>query len=311
MSKYQILLYYQYTKVDDPDELKRIQEELCRKLNLKGRIIVASEGINGTLEGLTEDTEEYIKIMRHVSRFKDMQFKKSEGTGNAFPKLSIKVRSDIVSQKLEEFKLDPTKETGKYLKPEELHEWIHSGREFYLVDMRNDYETEVGYFKGAIFAPFSNFRDLPKVLPILQELTGKTIVTVCTGGVRCEKASAFLIKNGFLDVYQLYGGIVSYMEKYPNEDFVGKLYVFDGRVTMGFNTDSPMHKVVGRCVVCREAADTYYDCKNLYCQGKRHFISCERCISESRGYCQKCKTGIEKGQVVLNGNSAIYLPKAS
>src|SRR3989338_6600047 len=296
MGKFQILLYYKYIQINDPGRLKKDQDELFRGLNLKGRIIVASEGINGTLEGLTEDTEKYIRLMMNDERLKNVHFKKSEGTGSAFPKLSIKVRSDIVSQKLEEFKLDPAKETGKYLHPEELHEWIHNGKEFYLVDMRNDYETEVGYFKGSIFAPFENFRDLPKVLHILQELTGKTIVTVCTGGVRCEKASAFLIKNGFKDVYQLFGGIVTYMEKYPNEDFVGKLYVFDGRVTMGFNTDSPMHKVVGRCTVCFENADTYYDCKNLYCQGKRHFISCERCIEKSFGYCQKCVSGRQSSE---------------
>src|SRR3989344_6895065 len=218
--------------------------------------------------------------------YKYTHIKKSSGIGNSFPKLSIKVRSEIVSAHLGN-DINPSEVTGKYLTPEQLHNWINSGKNFYLVDMRNDYEQAVGYFANGLLAPFTNFRDLPKILPILEDLKDQVIVTVCTGGVRCEKASGFLLENGFKQVYQLYGGIVSYMEKYPNEDFLGKLYVFDGRVTIGFNIDSSDHKVVGKCKFCKSPAEEYYDCKYLHCKGKRHFISCETCIKEYNGYCSK------------------------
>ncbi len=282
--KYQILLFYQYTKIEGPEEFKQAQVELCQKLNLKGCIIVSREGLNATVEGRLDSTEKYIKQLTKDSRFENTHFKKSFSDGQSFPKLSVKVRSEIVSAHLGN-DIDPTRITGKYLMPDDLHSWIITGKKFFLVDMRNDYEQAVGYFQNSLLAPFTNFRDLPKVLPILDNLRDETIVTVCTGGVRCEKASGFLIESGFKNVYQLYGGIVSYMEKYPNEDFLGSLYVFDGRVTMGFNLDDPKHVIVGRCKFCKEPAETYYDCQNLYCTGKRHFISCQSCLTKNQGYC--------------------------
>jgi len=283
-AKFQVLLYYKYIEIKGPQKLVLDQQALCESLNLKGRIIISSEGINGTVEGKLADTEKYIKVMLKDSNFSDIHFKKSISDGKAFPKLSIKLREEIVSSYLGN-NLNPTQVTGKYLTPEQLHAWINSGKEFFIVDMRNDYEQAVGYFKDSLLAPLQNFRDLPKVLPVLSNLKGKTIVTVCTGGVRCEKASGFLIQNGFLDVYQLYGGIVSYMEKYPNQNFLGVLYVFDGRVTLGFNTKSKKHQMVGKCKFCLKPAEKYFDCKDIHCVGKRHFISCDNCIKLSSGYC--------------------------
>ena len=121
------------------------------------------------------------------------------------------------------------------------------------------------------------FRDLPKVLDSLDHLKDKTILTVCTGGVRCEKASGFLVSHGFNDVYQLYGGIVTYMEKYPGEDFLGSLYVFDNRLVMGFNMDDPDREIIGRCVVCQRPSEHFINCKDGFCH--RHFIVCEYCLN--------------------------------
>lgn len=291
VNSYQILLFYKYIEIKDPQEFRLEQIDLCGRLNLKGRIIIANEGINGTVEGTSENTEKYIKTLIKDKRFADIHFKKSAGNGKSFPKLSVKVRNEIVSAYLGN-NINPAILTGKYITPEQLHEWIHSDKKFYIVDMRNYFEHAVGYFDKSILAPFSNFRDLPKVLPVLGNLKNETIVTVCTGGVRCEKASGFLLKSGFKDVYQLYGGIVSYMEKYPNEDFLGSLYVFDGRVTMGFNLDDKKHVIVGKCKFCFGPAEKYYDCKNIYCKGKRHFINCDRCIEKNLGYCSnECREG--------------------
>lgn len=288
-SNYQVLLYYKYTQIDDPVKLMEQQRQLCQKLGLKGRILIAKEGLNGTVEGLIEKTEEYCREVLKDPRFSDIHWKKSTGTGNAFPKLRIKVRDEIVATHLGKDDVDPTKITGKYVQPEELHEWIKNKKEFYIVDMRNDYEQQSGYFEGSLLSGFKQFWDLPQILPKLEHFKGKTILTVCTGGVRCEKASGFLVKNGFADVYQLFGGIVSYMEKYPNEDFKGKLYVFDDRLVMGFNTDSEKHEVVGRCMHCNKPSDHYVNCADNMCH--LHYICCENCLDEKgNAYCKEsCK----------------------
>ncbi|MSU74980.1 MAG: rhodanese domain-containing protein [Candidatus Magasanikbacteria bacterium] len=337
---FQILLYYKYTHINNPAELVTTQRELCERLNLKGRIIIAEEGINGTVEGLVDDTEKYIQATRLDLRFADIDFKKSVGTGEAFPRLSIKARKEIVSGHLGDADINPTQITGKYIKAEELHSWIHGSnktvcnncftnppsqggdvggvgglhhsttnepttntprvppceggieeclisrepKEFYIVDMRNDYEHKIGFFQNSILPPLKNFRNLSQILPILEPLKNKTVVTVCTGGVRCEKASGFLLQNGFNDVYQLENGIVTYMEKYPEEDFKGKLYVFDGRVTMAFNSPATPHEIVGRCDKCNASSENYVNCNLKSCNA--HFICCEQCYeSNGRVFC--------------------------
>lgn len=283
-NEYQILLYYKYVLIEDPEEEKKKQKVLCESLGLKGRIIVAREGINGTLEGTKENAEKYIEELSQDSRFKEMNWKRSVGTGNAFPKLSVKTRKEIVSLHLTDggvCDVDPNITTGKHLKAEELHEWIRIGKEFYIVDMRNAYEFKIGHFENSILPELNNFRDLPKVVKQIEHLKNKTVLTVCTGGVRCEKASGFLITQGFTDVYQLENGIVTYMEKYPNEDFKGKLYVFDGRVAMGFYTDDPKHEIIGKCDSCGTTSESYVNCANMSCH--RHFITCEECVNKNNG----------------------------
>jgi len=287
-SNFQILLYYKYVEVLNPEEVREEQRALCKELNLKGRIIVANEGINGTVEGLTSDTEKYIEVMERSKYFKDINYKKSEGTGKAFPRLSVKYRPEVVTTSIKG--LNPNKTTGKYLSSADLHAWYEEGREFYLVDMRNDYEYASGYFENYIPSGLSNFHDLKEVLPKIEHLRNKTIVTVCTGGIRCEKASGFLVENGFSDVYQLKDGIQTYMEKYPNKHFKGKLYVFDGRITWGVNTDNEEHEIVGKCDHCKKVCDSYVNCAYNECH--RHFISCEECLDTETNlaFCDKsCK----------------------
>lgn len=277
--EYVILLFYKYVYINDPEAVAEREREICEKLGLKGRCIVATEGINATYEGTKENITGYIKELEKDKRFLGIHFKLSTGTGNAFPKLSVKVRKEIVSLNLGTCDIDPNQITGIHLKPEELHQWLKTGREFYIVDMRNAYEHKVGHFENSILPPIENFRDLPKVVEQIAHLKNKTVLTVCTGGVRCEKASGFLIKEGFTDVYQLDGGIVSYMSKYPNEDFAGKLYVFDGRITMGFYTDDFKHKIIGKCDACGEQSEHYVNCTNPVCH--RHFIICINCLAQN------------------------------
>jgi UPF0176 protein len=275
--KYTIILFYKYVHIENPIGFMREQKKLAGSLGLTGRMIIAEEGVNGTFEGECEKVDEYIKDLLSRPGFEDIHIKRSEGTGSAFPKLSIKVRPEIVATHLpKEEDVDPRVTTGRYLTPEELHEWIQSGKKFYIIDMRNDYEQEVGHFKGSIMSGMKNFYDLPAILPSLAHLQDEPIVTVCTGGVRCEKASGFLVKNGFKDVHQLYGGIVSYMEKYPGEDFLGSLYVFDNRLVMSFNMDDPKREIIGTCANCGKKSENFINCTDHFCH--RHFIACKACL---------------------------------
>lgn len=287
-SDFRVLLYYKYVRIADPEAVKQEQRELCLKYNLKGRIIIASEGINGTVEGTITDTEKYIKEMGKSTYFKNITYKKSPGTGLAFPKLSVKTRPELVTVKLQE--LDPNQVSGKYITADQLHAWFEEKKEFYLVDMRNDYEYISGYFENFIPSGIHNFYDLADVLPKIAHLKNKTVVTVCTGGIRCEKASGFLVQNGFNDVYQLQDGIQTYMEKYPNAHFKGKLYVFDNRLTLGFNTDAPEHEIVGTCMHCGKSCDSYVNCMYDVCH--LHYICCTDCRDKETGlaFCKpECK----------------------
>jgi len=291
MLEYTIILFYKYVNIENPEKLKQEQFDLATKLGLNGRIIVAKEGINATLEGTNKNIEMYLKEFLSDSRFSDTHIKKSAGTGSAFPKLKIKVRPEIVSLHLNE-DFSPTEITGNKLKPEELKEWYESGKDFHIVDMRNNYEYKIGHFKNSIMPKLENFRDIPRVLGELENLKEKTVVTVCTGGVRCEKASGFLVKNGFKDVHQLDGGIVTYMEKFPAQEFQGKLYVFDNRITMDFDSDNNLgdkHIVVGKCDKCEVPCERYVNCKRPECN--KHFICCQFCSeSENVAYCTvRCK----------------------
>ena len=286
-SQFEVLLYYKYVHLEIPEKVRAEQMRLCKKLELKGRIIVAREGINGTVEGTQKNTEKYIQEMEKIPEFQDINFKRSIGTGDAFPRLSVKVRSEIVTAGMPN--LNPNNVTGKYITADELHAWYLSGKEFYVVDMRNDYEQRSGYFQDSILSDISNFRYLPDFLPKIKHLKDKTVVTVCTGGVRCEKASGYLVENNFSDVYQLKDGIATYMEKYPNEHFLGKLYVFDKRLTIAFNAEDSKHIVVGVCDKCGVSGDSYVNCELDTCH--RHYICCMECVSKTGGipYCnQKC-----------------------
>ena len=280
--KYSVLLFYKYIKLNDLQGLMKSQREVCEKLNLKGRTIIAEEGINSTLGGLETDINKYIEYIKIDERVKDIDFKLSNGNGpDDFPKLSVKIRPEIVSTHLGDDDIDPIKVTGEYITVDELNNWFKTNKEFYLVDMRNTFEFKVGHFANSIDSTFDRFRDLPEILKKIEHLKDKVIVTACTGGVRCEKASGVLVRAGFKHVYQLYGGMHTYMAKFPGDDFLGKLYVFDGRVTIDFLEDESKRVVVGKCDVCASPSENYVNCANLACH--KHFICCKECIEKTGG----------------------------
>lgn len=278
-----ILLFYQYVTIENPDAFMKEHRALCERLEIKGRYIIAHEGINGTCEGTAESINVYVQELTSDPRFAAIHIKYSRGTGTAFPKLKIKIRPEIVSLGLGESDIDPNITTGVHLKPEELHQWFADKKDFVIIDMRNDFEHAVGHFPNSVLPPMKYFRELPKVLPTLDPLKEKKVLTVCTGGVRCEKASGYLIQQGFKDVYQLDGGMVSYMEQFPGQNFLGAMYSFDGRNVIDY--DDGDHIVIGACKRCQGPTESYTDCKNASCHGQ--YLYCQNCLEQyGKAYCQ-------------------------
>lgn len=299
---FQVLLFYKYVHISDPAVLKDTYKALCEKYNLKGRTILAEEGINSTLEGTLEDTENFVAEFLKDTRFSDMQIKRSTSRGDSLKKLMIKVRQEIVGTRFPQ-EVDPTKKTGKYLKPEELHEMYEKDEDFVIVDMRNSYEFSSGHFKNSIDPGMDASRELPEKIKNLRIHQDKKVVTVCTGGVRCEKMSAYLLHEGFKDVYQLDGGMHSYMEKYPGKNFLGTLFTFDDRLVMDFGGD---REVIGTCKRCSKKNEQYQNCANAECN--MLFLICNECMSsEGPGFCsEKCeKSTARVVQRVRTGNATL------
>jgi UPF0176 protein len=280
-----VLLFYKYTQLQDPERLREQLLAEAKRLSLTGRILIAHEGINGTVEGTSENAEAFSTLLKTVPELSDMRIKTSEGTGKAFPKLKVRVRNEIVGTRFPT-EIDPVKDTGTYLPPEELRRWYEEGEDFEIIDMRNDYEFKSGHFRGSINPRLENSRDLPKTVKKLKNLKDKKVLTVCTGGVRCEKMSAYLKKEGFTDVYQLHDGMHGYMQKYPGKDFLGTLYTFDQRHTMHFGGD---REVVGKCHRCKTSTEKYIDCDNKLCH--KHLLACDDCKAKLNNHCSLlCKT---------------------
>lgn len=285
---YQVLLYYKYVEIENPQAFRDEHFELCSNLDLRGRILVATEGMNGTVSGTVEQTEKYIEFMRNDSRFSDMIFKIEKSEGHAFKKLKVKVKPEIVNLSLEE-DLDPNKVTGKHLSPKEFLESMQQ-EDVIILDARNTYEYDLGHFRGAIRPDIETFRELPKwVEENLSEHKDKKILTYCTGGIRCEKFSGFLVKEGFQDVSQLDGGIITY--GYDPEAkgalWDGKCYVFDERIAVPVNRTGE-ETVVGKCYHCEKPEERYVKCGNPECN--KHLLLCEECEHEHYRSCsQECK----------------------
>lgn len=264
MSDYQVLLYYKYTTIDDPETFAKEHLAFCKEIGLKGRILVAEEGINGTVSGTTEATEKYKNAMHADPRFSDMVFKIDEADKHAFKKMFVRPRKEIVSLHLEH-DLSPLEVTGKYLEPEEFREALQDP-DTVILDARNDYEYDLGHFRGAIRPDIKAFRELPNwVEENRDQFDGKKVVTYCTGGIRCEKFSGWLKTAGFDDVAQLHGGIATYGkdEKTKGEFWDGMMYVFDERISVPINRVE--HTIVGKDHFDGTPCERYINCANPHC----------------------------------------------
>ncbi len=221
------VLFYKYVDIEDPEKLIRDHKEYCLGLGVKGKVLISHEGINGNIMGTDEQAEKYMEDLKKDPRFSDMQFKVTPSDGKDFRKMIVKYREEIIRLRLpDDVKLE---DKAPYIEPEELKERLDAGEDIVFIDARNDYEYRAGRFKGARNPKINVFSDWPKAIKQLEDLKDKTVVTYCTGGVRCEKASAYLKEQGFKDVYQLHGGIINYGNTVGSDYWKGKCFVFDKR----------------------------------------------------------------------------------
>ena len=278
-----IILYYKFIPVDDPRITMLWQRELCWRLGLKGRIIVSKHGVNGTLGGDIENLREYKREMNRSVLFKNIMYKWSDGTGEEFPKLSVKVKDELVAfQAGEELVVSErgVEGGGIHLKPQQVHELLQQrGDEVIFFDGRNAYEAQVGRFKNAIIPDIKTTHGFLKELedPKYDAIKERPIVTYCTGGVRCEILSVLMKNRGFKEVYQIDGGIVKYGEAFGDEGYwEGTLYVFDGRMNHTFSSRA---KQIGVCVHCHGKTSRFINCADISCNALR--LVCERCTQET------------------------------
>jgi UPF0176 protein len=262
---------------------------VCAGIGLKGRILIAPEGINGTVAGTRAQLKQYTDYMDAHPLFGNIVFKRTPAGKMPFGKLIVKHRPEIVTLG----KNVDLKKTGKYLSPEEFHRMLESEKDIAIIDMRNNYEYEVGRFEGAIQPDTTKFYELPKKVKNLKLDPKKKVLTYCTGGIRCEKATALLAEEGFEDVYQLEGGIAKYLEKYPNGHFKGKNFVFDERMVTNTDTESGAN-VLGKCSHCKQPSDRYIDCTKPDCH--QLFICCKDCEKQHAGLCPVAVEKLAKKQ---------------
>jgi len=270
--------FYKYVKIDDPGELRQKYFDLCISLGLKGTILIAEEGINGSICGTKNNVAQFKEHLIKNDLFSDLEFKEQETNKVAFKKMFVRVKKEIVNLGLNL----SLKNTAKYISPKQLKEMLDKNDDIALVDMRNDYEFRIGKFRNARSLNIETFRQLPQGIKNIEDLKEKKVVAYCTGGIRCEKASAFLIENGFKEVYQLKGGILKYGEEFPDTHWEGKCFVFDERLAVDLNHKSePLNK----CSWCGKKSDDYAQCTNKECDNL--FVCCGQCKENHNGCCSE------------------------
>lgn len=282
MATPKIVLFYRFTPLADPEAIRLWQHTLAESNNLKGRILISEHGINATVGGDIADVKRYVRGTRSYGPFKDADIKWSDGAGDDFPRLSVKVRPEIVTFGApDELKVDADGVVGGgvHLSPNELHELMaQRGDDVVFFDGRNKFEAEIGRFRNAVVPDVATTRDFVSELDSgrYDHLKAKPVVTYCTGGVRCEVLSALMRNRGFEQVYQLDGGIVRYGEAFGDEGlWDGSLYVFDKRMNLDF-TDKAI--TLGQCTLCQAPTSRYRNHPDV--NGRELTLVCETCVPD-------------------------------
>lgn len=280
--KRKTLSFYRYVKIEDPQKLRNELYEQWDALKAFGRVYLSYEGINAQMSVPEHNWNEFVKQLYAIPFFTDVPFKFAiEDNGKSFYKLIIKVRDKIVADGINDPTFDPSN-TGKYLNAKEFNEYIDKPGTI-VVDMRNHYESEVGRFENAFCPDADTFKEeLPQVIDHLKGHEHKNVLMYCTGGIRCEKASAYFKHKGFKNVFHLKGGIIQYAHEIKEQGlkskFIGKNFVFDERVGERITDD-----IIAECHQCGAPCDRHVNCKNDDCH--LLFIQCEACENKMNGCC--------------------------
>jgi len=277
---YSVLAFYRFTSIEDPHAEIAAQQAFLQERDAASRIYISEEGINGQLSAKKEDAEAYMKWMRSRAPFEGLHFKMDRWHENVFPRLTVKYRKQLVAI---DRKLD-IKKGGEHLSPEKWRKMLEGEQSPLLLDVRNDYETKVGHFKNAILPRCRTFREfnayaerLKKEAPSLET----PVMMYCTGGIRCELYSVLLKEKGFKKVYQLEGGVINYGQKEGGRHWLGKLFVFDDRLTVPISGEKSA--TVGKCRHCGTGSESYYNCANMDCNAL--FLCCADCLKTCAGCC--------------------------
>lgn len=263
-----IILYYKFTPIKDTLTMKLWQKTLTDSLQLRGRILISPHGLNGTVGGDITDLKAYIKATKEFPGFKDTMFKWSDGGRDDFPRMSVKVRPEIVAfNAADELRVDEHGVVGggKHLKPSEIHKLVKERDDVVFFDGRNAHEAAIGKFKNAVVPNTHTSHDFIRELESgkYDGLKDKPVVTYCTGGIRCEILSSLMKNRGFKEVYQIDGGIAKYGEAYGDDGlWEGSLRVFDDRMTMDFSDHA---KTIGVCSHCGGPTNNYENCAWANC----------------------------------------------
>ncbi|MGV8877844.1 MAG: rhodanese-related sulfurtransferase [Sphingobacteriaceae bacterium] len=286
MTTYHTLLYYCYSTIADAGQFADDHLKFCKSLNLVGRIIVADEGLNGTVSGTVAACETYMNTLHADLRFAKIDFKVDEVSEPSFIKMHVRYKSEIVHSGLHDPKMiNPQEKTGIHLDSKAFLE-MKDREDVLILDVRSNYEHSLGKFKNALTLDIDNFRDFPAMIDTLANYKDKKIITYCTGGIKCEKASALLLHEGFPEVYQLHGGIIKYGKEAGGKDFEGKCYVFDNRLSVDVNSINP--ELISTCYNCGAKTAKMINCANPECN--EHFTQCDDCGYNLDGCCSEtCK----------------------
>ncbi|MDP2628355.1 MAG: rhodanese-related sulfurtransferase [Nanoarchaeota archaeon] len=278
--KFKTITFYKFFDVSSPEELLKYLKEICESLELKGRILIGKEGINAGVSGEKEKIKIFIEKIKEKDYFKDLTFRETDSEKNSYHKLVVRIRQEIITLG----KSIDMKNKADYISPAELKQLFDKNEDFVILDTRNEYEARIGRFKNSLFLKIENFRDFPNELRNIQSMKNKKIITCCTGGIRCEKATALMKQEGFENVLQLRGGIIEYVNNFPGQEFEGDCFVFDDRLTISTGSEKKLEK----CEICGIPCNDYIDCHNMNCD--RLFISCKNCQEKmNRTCCDECK----------------------
>ena len=237
---------YKFTPIDDELLLRETILKYSTDLNLKGTVLISSKGLNFSVSGTKKNIDNFIVFIHSDKRFSDVDIKITYNKYQPFRKMLVRIKKEIISMGVEE--INPFQFTGQKISPKELNNKLDNNEEIVLLDTRNEYEVRLGTFKNALDLDLDSFRDFPeKIEKLREELNGKEVVMFCTGGIRCEKASALMLENGFENIKQIEGGVINYFKETGGKYWNGDCFVFDDRVALNKNLAETDYVLCFRC----------------------------------------------------------------